>query len=289
MAASGAAPTLIARTGSQAPGLDAGIVFADFVKFAGFALGQVPILNDLDQVLFAAQLRGPGVTATNDLSLWLAGNNAGPQLVAREGDLAPGTSSPTARFASVTSPPALNDKGQVAFYALLTGIVASNNVAIYLGKPGDLQILTHSGAAFSTADGYSGHINGISRFYAGLGSPHGGHGAGLSENGGVLLQTSLILQKPFVESRNAVVLVAMGSTTTSDSFRILSVSKTGNDVAILFASSPGKHYTLEYNEQLAAGGWASLAGETAATAAETTITDSSDPKGAHRFYRVRQL
>src|SRR5262249_33497484 len=127
--------SLLARTGTQAPGVNAGIVFSEFTAAISLAAGTVPVLNGVGQVAFLAKLAGPGVTTTNDFGIWLA-TSGSAQLVAREGDPAPGTPDGV-RFSSLSTQPALNDKGQLAFQALLIGpgVTGTNNTSIFVGKP----------------------------------------------------------------------------------------------------------------------------------------------------------
>src|SRR5205085_3554753 len=86
--ASGGSVNLLARTGTQAPGVGAGIVFSDFTSTISLAAGTVPVLNGVGQVAFVAKLAGLGITATNDSGIWLA-TSGNVELVARKGDPAP--------------------------------------------------------------------------------------------------------------------------------------------------------------------------------------------------------
>jgi hypothetical protein len=101
---------MVARGGSQVPGLPSGVIFND-----GFGN---PALNVAGQVAFYARLAGPGVGNTNNQSIW-SGNPGTLRLVARSGDLAPGTVGEV-RF-SILRSPALNASGKTAFNAFLTG------------------------------------------------------------------------------------------------------------------------------------------------------------------------
>jgi len=102
------APRLVARDFTPAPG-------AGGAEYGG--LGTV-LLNEAGHVSFSSRLGGNGVTIGNDVGLW-AGPAASPELVAREGDAAPGAGkSATYRDLSGHT---LNDAGQVAFAASLAG------------------------------------------------------------------------------------------------------------------------------------------------------------------------
>jgi hypothetical protein len=75
--------SLVARAGNAAPGTPAGVVFSGGMQ-------NWLMLNDAGQVVFRANLTGTGVTTANDAGIW-AGAPGALQLVAREGDAAPGT------------------------------------------------------------------------------------------------------------------------------------------------------------------------------------------------------
>ncbi len=73
----------VARSGDQAPGLEAGALFKSFSDFSVDAMGNVS---------YAARLRvlGP-IDITNSTVLYSEGGGNGPQVIARAGDPAPGT------------------------------------------------------------------------------------------------------------------------------------------------------------------------------------------------------
>lgn len=75
--------SLAARAGNAAPGTPAGVVFSGGMQ-------NWLMLNDAGQIVFRANLTGPGVDSSNDAGIW-AGAPGALQLVAREGDVAPGT------------------------------------------------------------------------------------------------------------------------------------------------------------------------------------------------------
>jgi hypothetical protein len=129
----GGALTLIAREGSQAPGVPAGAVFSE--------LAWDPILNDQGRLVFPAMLRegAGGVTASNNAGIW--SQRIGTLgVVAREGSQAPGA--PVG--AMFSSFPALsygdgllafNNAGHTAFNAGLVvgagGVMANNDTGIW--------------------------------------------------------------------------------------------------------------------------------------------------------------
>ncbi len=130
--------SLVAREGSPAPGTG-GALFGSLSD---------PVLNSNGQVAFFDSLRGPGVDARNDSSIWaqdLAGNL---KLIARDGDLLDVSDDPAiSDFRTVRSlsfivgsgnddgrASGFNDLGQLAFSASFTdgsqGIFVSDLVAV---------------------------------------------------------------------------------------------------------------------------------------------------------------
>lgn len=168
---------LVAQKGSQAPGMPSG------VSFAGFNL---PVLNDSGYTAFSASLAGSGVDSTNSRSLWSEGSGS-LTLLARSGFQAPGAPSGAVFFGSTTNPafsqPLLNNAGQSAFWARLTGGgVASGTTGIWSEGSGSLALVAVSG---DQAPGVPGGANlnlsvsdesivlnsaGRTAFYAGYGS-----------------------------------------------------------------------------------------------------------------------
>ena len=133
---------LVAQTGTQAPGLAAGVSFLVLIN---------PVLNDAGQMAFSSYLEGPGVDATNHYAVWSEG--LGPvALVARLGDPAPGA--PEGVVFSIGSPPlssfAVGGAGQTPMRARLSGpgvIPGSggNAQGIWSGGPGSLELVARAG------------------------------------------------------------------------------------------------------------------------------------------------
>lgn len=128
--------------GQPAPGTSA--VFAD---------GSPPLLNDSGQVFFSGLLQGSGVVSgTNDVGLWfgLPGTLA---LVARTGDVAPGTGGKTFSFLNTDSISvncedcgiALNVAGHVAFHGKIAGVTSSTQGGIWGGQPSNPSLLVQAG------------------------------------------------------------------------------------------------------------------------------------------------
>jgi hypothetical protein len=133
---------LVARSGNQASGLPSGVYYSGFPQFG------MPALNNIGQVAFGAYLGGSGVDLTNYQGIWVGATN-NLTLVARNGSQAPGTLSGV-KFASVNSnlfELPLNDAGQIAFTAPLTGsgVDANNNQGLWSGSAGNLALVARKG------------------------------------------------------------------------------------------------------------------------------------------------
>jgi len=112
----GLGPTLIARTGDQAPGTDIGVNFFNVYN---------PAINDAGQIAFSGGLTVAGGISGSGYGIWSEGGGEGLALVVRSGTPAPGTD-PGATF-RVFSRPVLNSAGQTAFWGQLTGTGVSRN------------------------------------------------------------------------------------------------------------------------------------------------------------------
>ncbi|MEM7682722.1 MAG: choice-of-anchor tandem repeat NxxGxxAF-containing protein [Planctomycetota bacterium] len=112
---------LIAREGDAAPGAGVGLLFGNsFVD--GSPSGARPAINGSDELLFYNNLTGPGVTGTNDASLWST-VGGGLELVARAGDQAPDRPAGQVFFdiANGNKRYAINDDGTIVFESGLSG------------------------------------------------------------------------------------------------------------------------------------------------------------------------
>jgi hypothetical protein len=138
--------SLVIREGDPAPGTGAGIVFG-LTPSSRFAI------SETGRVAFGSILAGPGVTASNDRSIWTWDDSSGLALVAREGDAVPGM--PGVVYASLAPLPTdgpdpndVNGAGDVAFPAQLAGpgIGASNDHAIFVREAtGSLRVAAREG------------------------------------------------------------------------------------------------------------------------------------------------
>ncbi len=109
VAASGGLRT-VALSGQEAPGAGEGVVLKDPSTY--------PSMNSQGHVAYRSSVAGVGVETTNDSGLWVdMGNNS--LLVAREGEIAPGTSG--ALFGSMSAININNLEGEAAFSAELSG------------------------------------------------------------------------------------------------------------------------------------------------------------------------
>ncbi len=115
---------LVARAGMPAPGAGDGVVFERFGK---------PRMSNAGHVVFAARLRGKGVTERSDSGIW-CGQPGRIELLASEGEVAPGAEVRFADLAQIggeqASDLAVNGNGLVAFRAA---------GGIWVGTPGRLQ------------------------------------------------------------------------------------------------------------------------------------------------------
>ncbi len=131
---------LAVRTGNVAPGTS-----------ADFSFLSSPDFNGAGQVAFWGELTGSGVTSNNNRGIWSEGSGA-LALVARTGDLAPGTS---ADFSLLINP-VLNGAGQTAFTGFLSGagVSSSNDRGIWSEEGGSLDLIARkgSGAPGTSAD-----------------------------------------------------------------------------------------------------------------------------------------
>lgn len=133
---------LLAREGSQAPGTPPG------VNFGGNGFG-APSINAVGQAAFHANLQiGGSVTGDNDSGIWAQNGNS-LDLVAREGDQAPGTPA-GATFWTLLNPPAINIEGETVFVGSLRsgvgGVTSDNDTGIWVNRNGALELVAREGS-----------------------------------------------------------------------------------------------------------------------------------------------
>jgi hypothetical protein len=135
--AAGVGFQLVARTGSQAPGMPNGVTFSSLFNFR---------LNRLGQSLLMGNLTGPGIGSSNDRGIWIYDEKQVLRLVASEGMDAPGTPDGVAFSGLLIA--LLNNSGQIAFLADLTGpgVDTSNDRGIWADLTGNgLELVARKG------------------------------------------------------------------------------------------------------------------------------------------------
>ncbi|MFO0937984.1 MAG: choice-of-anchor tandem repeat NxxGxxAF-containing protein [Gemmataceae bacterium] len=142
---------MVFRTGDQVPGLPTGVVFAGVGIPKAYG----------NTVVYSSTVAGTGVTTSNDnyIGKWTSGT--GIQVVAREGDVAPGTGGATfGNFVTASlgdgSTPVVGTDGTIAFRAPLlgTGVTAGvNDAAIFLNRNGVNLLLARRGDVISLGEG----------------------------------------------------------------------------------------------------------------------------------------
>lgn len=111
--------------------------------------GSTPVLNNSGKVSFFAQLQSGigGVNTNNDQGIWLERNGV-LELVAREGDQAPGLPS-GANYKSFFFAPSVNTAGKIAFNSILEqgsgGVTSSNDYAVWSDVGGPLHVVVREG------------------------------------------------------------------------------------------------------------------------------------------------
>ncbi len=158
---------LVARTGDSAPGAG-GAVYTAFE-------GDIA-LNNAGETAFRARVVAPAVTNVNDEGVFTSG-----ALVAREGDVAPGTGGATFSWdpvnAFVFGDPTIDDAGQIAFRARLggPGVTDDNDRGIFASgalvvRTGDVAPGT-GGAVFSDLGDPALTASGEAAYHARLDGP----------------------------------------------------------------------------------------------------------------------
>jgi hypothetical protein len=121
------APQLVARESQPAPGAG-GAAYGYFRNVSNAVPGRVA---------FQARLGGAGVTGANHTALWL-----GPDMIARKGDPAPGTSGSLTAFDEVARWFSIAPSGQTVFHAY-----SGFDRGLWSGTPGNVALLAISGAS----------------------------------------------------------------------------------------------------------------------------------------------
>lgn len=135
----GSALVLVAREGDAAPGISVGGQFGN-----GLYAPYSPVLNSAGQVAFWGRLKGTGVNSSNEQGIW-TGAAGSLQLIAREGNSAPGTEAGV-QFSDLQSP-TINEAGGVAFSAAVRGpeVSSLNGSGIWTQRGGSLELVVRGG------------------------------------------------------------------------------------------------------------------------------------------------
>lgn len=142
----------VARTGQSAPGTTA--------QF-GIQLSTTPQISADNYITFDASLTGDGVTSANDSGLWIGSAAEGFNLVAREGDVAPGTGGAAFGEFLNTAFLSIDEGGSGAFRMNLTGpgVTAANAGSIWsFDSASNLQLIARMGDTINV-DGVMRTIN----------------------------------------------------------------------------------------------------------------------------------
>ena len=110
------------------------------------AINSFPAINTAGTIAFRGTLvQGGSVTAANDTGVW-TGTPGAVQIVAREGDAAPGFTGVT--FASFGDPLLMSGTTSVLTATLAgTGVTTTNDASLWSGTPGNLQLFVREGSA----------------------------------------------------------------------------------------------------------------------------------------------
>jgi hypothetical protein len=143
---------LLVREGDQAVGAPAGALYGAPTIAQGFGA--------TGQGAFGSQMTG-AVTTADDAALFLGGVG-NVQMVVREGDQAPGLPAGV-----LMGTPNFNSSysdylgGSVAFYCALTGtgVTVYNDTSLWLGRPGNLQLIAREGDAAPGFEYLTGYVS----------------------------------------------------------------------------------------------------------------------------------
>ncbi|MFT5853730.1 MAG: hypothetical protein ACI8XO_000971, partial [Verrucomicrobiales bacterium] len=143
-------PSLVTREGETAQDVVGG-VFATFLSES---------VNSAGAVVLRANVRGSGITSTNNEGLWTNSGNTGapPRLIAREGNVAPCLSTNLVAFSRFTTL-AIADDGSVCFFAYLTNagatpaVNSTNDGSIWRWTPTGLHLIAREGDQANNTDG----------------------------------------------------------------------------------------------------------------------------------------
>jgi len=146
---------VVALEGDHAPGMPAGVVFADLTL-------RDPVWGEGGHVGFWAKLAGDGIARTNDRAIWV-GRPGALQPVARRGD--PARDMPMGvvyhtTFSTTFDLAGINRNGKVAYIAKVegTGVTHLNQEGLWGGTPGFENLLLRLGQAIDLGGGVTGEV-----------------------------------------------------------------------------------------------------------------------------------
>lgn len=261
-------PRIVARSGTPAPG-----TAEYFQSFDKCVIG-----ND-GRVVFLANISVTGF----DYGLWLALSNQPPVLITRTGDHAPGTPAGVV-FSDVSAMagPYMNRAGQFIFFTEATGpgIGSTNNTGIWLVQPdGTLELLVRGGDEIDIGGGDIRQLTSVSF----------GATEDLSVSGGEDGRHSPFNDRSevaFIASWNQGLGVGRGVFLIRVGLH-LQADQSGDKLLLRFPTESGKHYRVDYADQLPPSPWLELIPSIAGDGATMTVTNSTT--GIQRFFRVVRL
>lgn len=137
---------LVALDGQQVPGALPGVVTARLYN---------PLSNGANETAFRAQVTGPGVTTTNDFSIWSKVNGQ-LRMLAREGDMPPGLlpGNSYSDLESFNTTMALNNAGQLAMHMTYVDPQGDGHRGIWAqNAAGDLVLVVREGQQLEVSPG----------------------------------------------------------------------------------------------------------------------------------------
>lgn len=137
--------SLMLRGGGPVPGItDTQLIY----------LASNPFFNETGHMAIAFAFAGPGVTDVNNTGIWSEGRGGHAQIIAREGDLAPGADG--ALYGDLSSGLTINNAGRTAFRGYLSGpgVTSSNNIALWREEAdGGISLVARKGDPAPEANG----------------------------------------------------------------------------------------------------------------------------------------
>jgi hypothetical protein len=112
---------LVALKGQQASGAPPAVQFKQF---------NTPVVDGLGRAVFIGRLQGPGVGIQNDVGLWRSSTSGGIDLIAIEGQQAPGLPADT-NFSFIRGDVSSSEAGHVGFYGGLSDGVDDYRPALW--------------------------------------------------------------------------------------------------------------------------------------------------------------